>query len=221
MSKKILLILSVFLFLAIMFAFSNYNNSFDKNGHQTQTIAAETKKTTVQKQNFDGAKIGGAFQLVDHHGKPVTQDILKDHYSFIYFGFSHCPMICPTELGKIALVMDGIQNDDIHNQFQSIFITVDPDRDTPAVLKEYVEGFHPEMIGLTGTKDQIEMVKQAYKTYAAKAENQKDSGNKAENYNVDHSSFIYLMKPDGTIEALFKNTDNADYIIQYIKDHIL
>jgi cytochrome oxidase Cu insertion factor (SCO1/SenC/PrrC family) len=114
-----------------------------------------------------GALIGGPFSLTDQTGRPVTDADYRGRYMLIYFGFTFCPDVCPTELQVMATALDqlGRQADEV----QPIFITIDPERDTPSQLAGYVSQFHPRMAGLTGTPEQIASVARAYRVYYAKA----------------------------------------------------
>lgn len=152
--------------------------------------------------------IGGPFTLIDQDGKTVTEKDFAGKSLLIYFGFASCPAICPTELQKISLAYKALPAD-IQKNIQPIFITVDPERDTQSVLKGYVALFMPELIGLGGRVEQIDAVKKTFKVYAAKVP-------EGDDYTMDHSSFIYLMGPDGTLQALFKTADKADFITKRI-----
>lgn len=160
-----------------------------------------------------GLSIGGTFALTDQAGKAVTEADFKTPYKLVYFGFTACPMICPTELRKIA----GVINDlgPVGENIQPLFITVDPARDTPETLANYVSLFHPRLVGLTGTPEQIETVKQTFKVFAAKAR-----GKDPEDYLMDHSSFIYLMGPDNQLLALYRVEDAPEFLIKDIKNQI-
>jgi protein SCO1 len=140
-----------------------------------------------------GADIGGPFTLTDQNGNQVTEAILQDHLNLVYFGYTYCPDVCPTTLQDITTALDSMGDD--AGQVQPIFITVDPERDTVQVMKEYVGWFHPSLIGLTGTVDQIDAVKAAYRVYSNKVPQEDDET--GDNYLVDHSSVIYVMGPDG------------------------
>ena len=136
---------------------------------------------------MNAANIGGAFTLTDQDGKTRTEKDFSRVYKLIYFGFSYCPAVCPTELQKTSEALAGLP-ENISAEIQPIFITIDPERDTPAVLKNYVSLFDKRLIGLTGSVDQIESIKKEYKVYAAEVP-QDDT------YTMDHSSFIYFMTP--------------------------
>lgn len=149
-----------------------------------------------------GVQIGGPFTLVDQDGKTVTE---KDFPGFklIYFGFTFCPSVCPTELQKITLAMDALGK--AGDSVQPVFITIDPERDTVPVMREYVKLFHPRLVGLTGSREQIDATIGAYRVYAAKVQEEGMS-----DYTMDHSSFIYLMSPDDRLLAIYKTQDKAD-----------
>lgn len=137
-----------------------------------------------------GGQIGGPFTLIDQNGATVSDTAFRGKYLLVYFGFTYCPDMCPTGLQNVARTLDLLGPD--ASKVQGLFITIDPERDTPAVLKEYAASFHPDIIGLTGTKEQIAAVAKAYKVYYAKAEQVDDK-----NYMMDHSTVIYVMDPDG------------------------
>lgn len=154
---------------------------------------------------------GGPFTLTNHLGQSVTDKDFTGKYRLIYFGFTFCPAICPTELAKItsALNILGERSKGI----QPIFVTVDPERDTVEKMKNYVSLFHPSLVGLTGTPDQIKSMLKTYKIYAAKV----DDPNLTE-YTMDHSSFIYFMAPDDRLLHIFKIGDSADVMAAKINE---
>ena len=152
-----------------------------------------------------GAEIGGSFSLTDHNGTPVTESNYRDSYKLIFFGFTYCPEICPTELQKMTKVLNALGPD--ADPIQPLFITTDPERDTPETMQAYVEMFHPRLVGLTGTPEQIKNVQHKYKVYAAKVESKELS-----DYTMDHSSFTFLMSPDDRLLALFSSQDSAQDI---------
>lgn len=152
--------------------------------------------------------IGGTFTLINQDGKTVTEKDFANKYLLIYFGFTYCPAICPTELQKITEAYHALPKA-WQDRIQPIFITIDPERDTPEIIKNYVGLFMPELIGLTGTQSQIEAIKKVYKVYGAKV----PEGN---TYTMDHSSFIYFMDMNNKPMAMFKTSDNADKIAKTI-----
>lgn len=158
-----------------------------------------------------GAAIGGPFTLVDHTGRAVTEADFAGRFMLIYFGFTHCPDICPTELQIMANAVDSLGGD--ARQVVPVFITVDPERDTPAHLKDYVAAFHARMVGLTGTPEQIAAVAKAYKIYFSKVE--ADGG-----YQVDHTSFVYLIGPDGVLRTVFRGGTSDKAMAAEIRDQL-
>ena len=147
------------------------------------------------------ADIGGSFTLTDHHGTVVTEKNYADRYKLVFFGFTYCPDICPAGLQKIAAALEKIGSD--AEKIQPLFITIDPARDTPEVMREYVAMFHPGLIGLTGSTEQIKQVESAYKVYAAKVEDPNLS-----DYTMNHSSYTFLMSPDNQLVSLFSADDS-------------
>ena len=160
------------------------------------------------------AQIGGPFSLVDHTGTPVTEASWPGRWRLIFFGYTTCPDLCPTELQTIAAALDLLGNDAA--QVVPIFITVDPERDTPALLAGYLKLFDDRLVGLTGTPRQIAAVAGAYRVYYAKV-TPKDSTV----YLMDHSSFLYLMGPDGTLRALLRPGTGAPELAQTIRSRLL
>ncbi len=152
---------------------------------------------------------GGPFTLVDQDNKTVTEKDFTGKFRLIYFGFTYCPAICPTELSKITNAMKGLG--ERGNIIQPMFITVDPERDTPEKMKNYISLFNPSLVGLTGTPDQIKQALKGYKIYAAKVQ---DAG--MSDYTMDHSSFIYFMGPDDRLLYIFKTEDTAQQMTDII-----
>jgi len=140
---------------------------------------------------------GGPFALIDHRGNPVTDRTYRGKYLTVVFGYTFCPDVCPTTLAAVAAAMDllGSRADSV----QPIFVTVDPERDTPAVLADYVAAFHPSMVGLTGSLERIREVAREYRVYFSKLETGDDT------YPVDHSAYIYLVGPDGDVLTYWKH----------------
>ena len=160
------------------------------------------------------ADIGGSFTLTDQDGNRVSEDILEGHLNVIYFGYTYCPDVCPTTLQDITTALDlmGEGAKDV----RPILITVDPERDTVEVLKDYVSWFHPSLIGLTGSTDEIEAVKTAYKVYSAKAPQADDET--GQNYLVDHSSITYVMGPDGSFLTHFAYGTTPEEMARTLED---
>jgi cytochrome oxidase Cu insertion factor (SCO1/SenC/PrrC family) len=148
-------------------------------------------------QLAQGVSLGGPFNLVDHTGRAVTERDFAGRWMLVYFGFTYCPDVCPTELGTIAAALDAMGP--AGEAVVPVLITVDPERDRPEQLADYVSRFHPRMVGLTGTPEQVAEAARRYRVYYAKA---RQSG--TTEYLVDHSSFVYLVGPDGRVRALFR-----------------
>ncbi len=156
-----------------------------------------------------GSLIGGGFSLVNHDGVPVDETAFAGRYKLIYFGFTYCPAICPTELQKITQVMKKLGADG--DVIQPLFITIDPERDTAAVMKGYVGLFHERLVGLTGSQAQVDKVLKDYRVYANKVQSEELS-----DYTMDHSSYIYLMNPEDQLLSIYSMDDDADYIVKDI-----
>ncbi len=141
------------------------------------------------------ASVGGPFHLEDQTGKPFTDQDMKGRPFLVFFGFTHCPDICPTTLLEISDVMKALGKD--ADRTGALFITVDPERDTPAVLKDYLSNFDPHLRALTGDPAAVEAALKAYRVYAAKIP-LKDG-----DYTMDHTAAVYLMDKDGRFVSTF------------------
>jgi protein SCO1/2 len=157
--------------------------------------------------------IGGPLALIDQNGNPVTDDSFKGQYRLIYFGYTFCPDACPTELQIMAQALDALGPDG--KKVQPIFITIDPARDTPKQLAGYVPLFDKRLVGLTGTPAQIAAVAKEYKVYYAKAD-QPNGGP----YAMNHSSFVYLMNPEGKFLTVFPSDMDGDKMASEIKRYM-
>lgn len=179
----------------------------------------QTPKTQIV--NNSKALIGGPFNLIDHKGVPKTDKDFQGKYMLIYFGYSFCPDICPTDLQKMTRAIELAKPKS--DKVQPIFITIDPERDTPKQLAGYVSNFHPRLVGLTGTLEEITKAKKAYKVYGIKVdENGKPSKNiTGDDYLMDHSPQTFLIGPDGKFIRYFRfnNTDKdmATAINKHVK----
>lgn len=155
-------------------------------------------KSTDYPERVSGTPlIGGPFELVAHDGSIVTDETFRGTYMLIYFGFTYCPDVCPTELQVMSGAMDLLG--DKADRVRPLLVSVDPERDTVEMMAQYVANFHPRLMGLTGTPEQIAVAASAYRVYYEKVE---DPNSNAE-YTMDHSSVVYLMGPDGSFAAHF------------------
>ena len=141
------------------------------------------------------AAIGGPFQLTDQHGKAVTDKNLKGKPTLIFFGYTHCPDVCPTSLFEISEVLRAMGKD--ADKVNAVFISVDPERDTPATMKDYLSSFDPHLEGLSGDPAETAKVITSYRVYAKKVPT-KDG-----DYTMDHTALIYLMDRDGRFVSPF------------------
>ena len=140
------------------------------------------------------ALIGGAFSLEDGSGKTVSDQTLRGRPFLVYFGYTHCPDVCPTELARISDVLSQMGDKSI----PALFITVDPERDTPKLMQEYVSSFNPAIIGLSGSRQEVDAAEKTFRVFARKGESQADG-----DYSMDHSSIIYLMDKNGAFVEAF------------------
>jgi len=139
--------------------------------------------------------VGGPFTLTDGDGKTVTDQTWRGKYMLVYFGYTFCPDVCPTTLAAVSDALDKLGPK--ADRLQPLFVTVDPKRDTPEVVKQYAAAFGPRMIGLTGTPAQIATAAKEYRVYYAEHR----TGDGPNDYSMDHSSVLYLMGPDGRFIA--------------------
>lgn len=160
-----------------------------------------------------GLALGGPFSLVNHEGRAVTQADYAGGFMLVYFGFTYCPDVCPTELGTMAAAIDLLEEQGA--QVTPVLITIDPERDTPEALSDYVARFHPRLVGLTGSAEQIAAAARAYRVFYAKVNRPEMS-----QYLMDHSSFIYLSGPDGRVRALFRPETTPEAIAQSVRAHL-
>jgi protein SCO1/2 len=141
------------------------------------------------------AAIGGPFRLTDQNGKSISDQDLKGRPFLVFFGFTHCPEVCPTALADISQIMDKLGAD--AEKVNALFVTVDPERDTPAVLKDYLTSFNPRLIGVGGDADALAAVAKAYRVYYKKVP-LKDG-----DYTMDHTAIVYLMDKNGQFVSPF------------------
>jgi protein SCO1 len=140
------------------------------------------------------ALIGGPFALQNGDGKTVSDQTLRGRPYLVYFGYTHCPDVCPTELARISDVLTKMGDKSI----PALFITVDPERDTPKIMQDYVSSFNPAIIGLSGDAQAVEATEKAFRVFARKGEKQADG-----DYSMDHSSVVYLMDKNGAFVEAF------------------
>jgi protein SCO1/2 len=159
--------------------------------------------------------IGGPFRLQDQTGKTRTDADFRGQLMLVYFGFTYCPDICPTDLQAIGLAMDQLGNDAA--KVQPLFVTLDPERDTVEHLAQYVPLFHPRLIGLTGNIKDVSQAADAYRVYYKRVA----TGDKPNDYTVDHSAFIYLVDRDGKYLGFFPPGTDAPRLVEMIRPHLI
>lgn len=175
------------------------------------TLARGEAGQSGQSSGSGKVVIGGPFSLTDQTGKQVTQADYAGKYMLIYFGFTFCPDVCPTELQVMSGALSALGEEAA--KIQPIFITVDPDRDTPEVMARYVKQFDPRLIGLSGTAAETANIARKYRVYYEKV---KDPDSSAD-YSMDHSSLIYLMGPDGGFLTFFPPGTSPEKMAAKIK----
>jgi protein SCO1/2 len=184
----------------------------DPDGLAGRLLARASSAIGLQ-ADTGAASIGGPFQLVDPAGKTVSDQDFRGHWMLVYFGYTFCPDVCPTELQTISAALD--QLGPAGAAIVPIFITIDPARDTPKAMGQYVKLFDDRLVGLTGSAEQIADVAGRYRVYYAKVTPKGSSS-----YLMDHSSFIYLVGPDGRFRALIRSGLTADALAQTIEKNI-
>ena len=169
-------------------------------------------ETSSEVSEGQGPVITSEFELVDQDGRTVRGEDLRGKLQLVFFGFTTCPDICPTTLTKITAALEELGAD--ADALRPVLMTVDPERDTPAVLKEYLTAFDPRIIGLTGTPEQVAAALRSFRVYASKRE--LEGGD----YTMDHSTFIYLMDRNGDYFAHFSASGSEDELVAGIRKAI-
>lgn len=179
-----------------------------------QTSSARSAAELMDAVMWNREPIGGPFELIDHTGHQRSERDFRGKLMLVYFGFTYCPDVCPTDLQAIGLAMDQLGA--AAHGVQPLFITVDPQRDTAEHLAEYVPLFHPRLIGMTGSLSAVHQAADAYKVYY----NRVDFDNSGTNYTVDHSAFVYLMDRDGKYLGFLPPGTSADRMVEIIRPHL-
>ncbi|XP_056132635.1 protein SCO2 homolog, mitochondrial [Lampris incognitus] len=178
----------------------------EKQNKQQQQRLEQLRKVAVGQGNFS---------LLDHRGQRRTKKDFLGSWVLLYFGFTHCPDICPDELEKMSAVVAALDKDPTMPSVQPLFITVDPERDDVAALAKYVKDFHPRLIGLTGTAEEVKRAGQEYRVYASPGPKDDDG-----DYIVDHTILIYLINPGGLFLDYYNRMKNEAQITESIGNHI-
>ncbi|CAF0948073.1 unnamed protein product [Adineta ricciae] len=174
------------------------------------------KRKVLQRAAVGKMAIGGPFSLITHERKPVTDKDFRGQWLLIYFGFTHCPDICPEELEKLSEITDLLRRDKStqKNPFQPVFVSVDPERDTPELVSTYIKDYSPHFIGLTGTREQVAEMCKHYRVYFSQGPKVGDD------YIVDHAIIMYLINPNGEFVDYYGRNKNAKEVAYAIEQHM-
>jgi protein SCO1/2 len=159
-------------------------------------------------------ELGGGFEMTDETGARVTQADVLDGPSLIYFGYTFCPDFCPNDAAMMAAAVDMLAERGL--KVRPVFVSIDPDRDSPEVLAEWTDFFHPDMIGLTGSAEDVAKIAQTFRVYYAKPPSQQGEVD----YLMDHSTLTYLVDQGGVVKAFFRNGDAPRQVADSVACHI-
>lgn len=185
--------------------------------HQFTGQTAGREGRGIEAVMAPGIDMGGPFTLIDGSGRTVTLADFAGSYPLIYFGFTSCPDICPTELSTMAAAIDILAegNQSAAEDIVPVFITIDPERDTPDVVGAYADAFHPRMVGLTGSAEAVDEAARAFRIFYSKGAVDEDGF-----YLMNHSGFVYLMGPDGEFLTMFNGGSDpqamSDALASYV-----
>lgn len=179
-------------------------------------------------QSSGQAAIGGPFELVNTEGETVTEQDFRGRYMLVYFGYTYCPDVCPSSLMDLSRALDRLAEDAPAKaeRVVPIFITVDPARDDVAAMRDYVENFHPRLVGLTGSQQQVKAAADAFRVYYEKVSPREYFGSEAAaerteaDYLMAHSSYMLLMGPEGGYITNFKYEATPAEIVEGLKQHV-
>ena len=167
----------------------------------------DTPKPTFLSTDITGAGLGGDFQLTDHAGNLRTLEDFKGKVVVLFFGYTHCPDVCPATMGKLASAMNELGAD--ASRVQVLFVTVDPERDTPAALRDYLSAFNPDFLGLYGNEQTIKKVTKEYRIHS-----QKQPGDSENHHTVDHSTGSYILDQKGKAR-LYVSSDKGPEVFAH------
>jgi protein SCO1/2 len=151
--------------------------------------------------------VNGTFDLIDHDGRAVSEQTYRGKHVVLFFGFTHCKMVCPRALSRLSVVLDRLGP--LADSIQPLYVTVDPQRDTPEVMKEFLSSAYPRFTGLTGSGEQIEVAKKSFRVFATEAA---DPDN-PDGYQMPHTAFTYVLGPDGTYLTHFSDAVDEDELV--------
>jgi protein SCO1/2 len=156
-------------------------------------------------------RVGGAFNLVDHHGRAVGNATYLGRHALIFFGFTHCRVVCPRALGKLCRVLDDLGS--LAERVQPLYVTVDPERDTPQVMRAFLEPSYPRFTGLTGSRERIDEAKAAFRVFARRVADPESAGG----YAVPHTAIAYLLDESGAYVAHFHDALTENEIAERLR----
>jgi protein SCO1/2 len=158
--------------------------------------------------------VGGPFRLIDHHGVEVTDESYRGRYVLLFFGFTHCKVVCPRALVRLTNVLDRLGP--LAERLQPLYVTVDPERDTPEVMRAFLERSYPRFTGLTGSREQVERAKKAFRVFAHRAPDADDPAS----YVVPHSAITYLLDPAGRYATHFTDAVGEAEMIDRLRSFL-
>lgn len=177
-----------------------------------QNVVLEAPQARLMEElMWNRTKIGGPFTLTDHTGRKRALADFRGRFTLLYFGFTNCPDVCPTDLYSMSKAIDELGPDG--EKVNLVFVTLDPERDTPEKLAQYISLFHPRLVALTGTPGEIRSTANLYKVYFQKTK----LGEGANDYTVDHSAFVYLLNPEGRYLGFYPPNTSPDRIAQIVR----
>lgn len=189
---------------------------FQSEKKKVAELRKEKEAEKSKPQSYGKPKLGGDYTLTNAEtSKPFGSEDMKGKFALIYFGFTHCPDICPEELDKMTEVVDMTKKEIGENVLVPVFITCDPRRDTIEIVKEYVKDFHDDLIGLTGDQDEIKRVAKLFRVYVSSPPDISEG----DDYLVDHSIFFYLMDPEGKFLDCYAQNSEADGVKESFKNY--
>lgn len=165
--------------------------------------ACADQQASFRSTDVTGAEFGRDFELIGHDGEPRSLEDFRGQVTVVFFGFTHCPDVCPITLAELAAALDKLGED--AKRVQVLLITVDPERDTPDVLRGYVTAFHPSFVGLTGSAEQIASVAREFKVIY-----QRVDGSSPETYSMDHSAGSFVFDPEGRLRLYVSYGQGAE-----------
>ena len=164
-----------------------------------------------QTNQSEEAKFGAPFQLIDNKGKPITEQAFEGHPSAVFFGFTHCPEVCPTTLFELASWLEELGEDG--KSIQAFFISVDPERDTPQLMNDYVTNFSDRIIGITGDKDEVFKLAKSWFVYWKKVPSEDGDGD----YSIDHTASIFLIDKNGKFKGTIAYGEAGETAIEKLR----